>query len=277
MEPGLTASMRRTDVVPGAPRIAYDIAGSGELVVFLHGIGGNRSNWTAQIERLADEFQAVAWDARGYGASDDYEGPLDFRDFSRDLLRLLDHLGAARAHIVGLSMGGQIALDFYDLYPRRVASLVLCDTFPGFDTSFTPAQRDEFIRSRTEPLLRGMEPRDIALSIAATLVSPTTAPERVAELAETSMGRLRKGSYIKTVTAMTQYPPFAALARIDVPTLVLVGEHDQLTPPAISQGMAAAIPGAQLCVLAEAGHVPNFERPEAFNDALLAFLRSRAR
>lgn len=269
--------MRRTEVVPGAPRIAYDVAGSGELVVFLHGIGGNRSNWSAQVERLADEFLAVAWDARGYGASDDYEGPLDFRDFSRDLMRLIDHLGAARAHVVGLSMGGQIALDFYDLYPRRVASLVLCDTFPGFDESFTPARRDEFIRTRTEPLLRGKEPRDIALSIAATLVSPTTAPERVAELAETSMGSLRKGSYIKAVTAMTQYPRFAGLERIDVPTLVLVGEHDQLTPPAISRGMAAAIPGARLCVLADAGHVPNFERPEAFNDALLVFLRALAR
>src|SRR5690606_35205534 len=124
-----------TAFVPGSPRLAYDAAGRGECVVFLHGIGGNRSNWTGQLAALAPRYRAVAWDARGYGASDDYEGALDFADFSTDLGRLLDHLAAPAAHLVGLSMGGRIALDFYERAPARVKSLVLCDTFPGYDAS----------------------------------------------------------------------------------------------------------------------------------------------
>ena len=129
--------MNAPSFVPGAPRIAYEAAGAGPTVVFMHGIGGNRSNWREQLAALAPEFRAVAWDARGYGDSDDYAGPLAFPDFAADLLRLLDHLDVERAHLVGLSMGGRIAMDFYEAHTSRVASLVLCDTFPGYDESIT--------------------------------------------------------------------------------------------------------------------------------------------
>src|SRR5438876_8255925 len=111
----------KTEYVAGPPRIAFDHAGVGPLVVLMHGIGGNRSNWHDQLPELARSFHAVAWDARGYGDSDDYDGDLDFGDFARDLARLLDHFGAARAHLVGLSMGGVIALDFVTRWPARVA------------------------------------------------------------------------------------------------------------------------------------------------------------
>ena len=124
-----------TVFIAGSPRLACDVAGSGELVVLLHGIGGQRQNWHDQLLVFADDFQVTAWDARGYGDSEDYEGPLDFADFSADLARLLDHFGAARAHIVGLSMGGRIAQDFYEREPQRVASLVLCNTFAGVSPS----------------------------------------------------------------------------------------------------------------------------------------------
>ena len=103
----------QTTLIGPAPRIAVDHAGQGPLLVFLHGIGGQRTNWHAQLQALADRFHVVAWDARGYGASDDYDGPLAFGDFSADLVRVLDHFGAEAAHLVGLSMGGMIAQDFY--------------------------------------------------------------------------------------------------------------------------------------------------------------------
>ncbi|HJU12355.1 MAG TPA: alpha/beta fold hydrolase, partial [Candidatus Binataceae bacterium] len=107
-----------TDYVPGPPRIAVDHAGSGHLVVLMHGIGGNRTNWHDQLPAFAAHFHAVSWDARGYGASDHYEGPLDFGDFARDLGRVLDHFSASRAHLVGLSMGGVIAMDFWSRFPN---------------------------------------------------------------------------------------------------------------------------------------------------------------
>ena len=94
----------KTERILDNPRIAIDHAGDGELLVLMHGIGGNRSNWTEQVEAFSPHFHTVAWDARGYGDSDDYYGPLDFEDFSRDLLALLDHFEAETAHICGFSM-----------------------------------------------------------------------------------------------------------------------------------------------------------------------------
>ena len=124
-----------TVFVDGAPRLALDMAGSGPLVLLMHGIGGNRSNWTDQVEALAGSFTAVAWDARGYGDSDDYEGALDFGDFARDALRVLDRFGARRAHLVGLSMGGRIAQDFCARFPDRVATLGAVRHDVGFSAS----------------------------------------------------------------------------------------------------------------------------------------------
>ena len=89
--------------VPGAPRIAYEAVGSGPTVVFMHGIGGNRSNWAAQVERFGRDFRAVAWDARGYGDSEDSDGGFNFADVSADLCRLLAQLEGTRAKPAGLS------------------------------------------------------------------------------------------------------------------------------------------------------------------------------
>ena len=208
----------RTDFIPGTPRIAVDHMGEGPLLVFLHGIGGNRTNWRDQLPAFATEFHAMAWDARGYGLSDDYDTALDFADFSADLLRLLDHFKAETAHLCGLSMGGRILQDFYPRHPRRVASLVLCDTFPGFDSSFTPEKRAEFVRLRKQPLIEGKEPRDIAPVVAQSLIGPK-APPAVFDRLVASISALHKESYIKTIEAMTQYDRTADLPGIKVPTL----------------------------------------------------------
>ena len=260
--------------VPGSPRLAYEHAGAGPLVLFMHGIGGNRSNWTRQVEALSDRFHAVAWDARGYGDSDDYEGPLDFGDFAADVVRTLDHFGVATAHLVGLSMGGRIALDCYERTPERVASLVLCDSFPGFDPdSFSAEQREEFIRSRRDPLESGVAPRDMAPAVAKTLVSPQASAAVIQQLVD-SMAILHVESYIKAIEATTRYERVADLARVAVPTQLIVGEDDTLTPPSLSRQMSEAIPGAKLEVIAGAGHLSNLERPAEFDAALGAFLDS---
>lgn len=266
-----------TDFVPGAPRLAYDHAGTGPVVVFMHGIGGNRTNWRDQLLALASRFHAVAWDARGYGRSDDYEGALDFADFSRDLVRLLDRLGARRAHICGLSMGGRIALDFYGRHPERVASLVLCDTFAGFEASFTPEKRAEFVRLRKAPLLQGKEPKDIAPAVAETLIGPKS-PKAAFERLVASMAALHKESYLKAIETLNCYDKTAALGEIAVPALLVYGADDRLTPPSIGRDMAAKMPDARLVVIEDAGHLPNIEQPDAFNAAVLEFLvRHRAR
>ena len=157
----------QTTLIGPAPRIAVDHAGAGPLVVFLHGIGGNRTNWREQIEALSDAFLCAAWDARGYGASDDYDGPLALSQFNDDLLRVLDHFGRPAAHLVGLSMGGTIAQNFYRHHPKKVLSMVLADTRNGFQRH----NSEEFLRRREAPLLAGLTPADIAPNLAPTLAA----------------------------------------------------------------------------------------------------------
>lgn len=259
-----------TEFIPGLPRIAVDHAGSGPLVIFLHGIGGNRTNWHDQLPEFARHFHAVAWDARGYGESDDYDGPLDFGDFAIDLARVIGHFRATRAHLVGLSMGGVIALDFAARYPDRLATLTLCDSMPGFG-HLTERQRREFIRLRQEPLLAGKEPRDIAPAVAKTLLSKSPRPGCFDRLVA-SMAALHKESYIKTITGSVNYARPLELERITVPVLIVVGDEDALTPPETSREMARLIPGARTTVIEGAGHLSNIEQPEAFNRAVLTFL-----
>jgi 3-oxoadipate enol-lactonase len=259
-----------TDIIPGTPRLAIDHAGAGPLVIFLHGIGGNRTNWHDQIPAFSDRFHAVSWDARGYGNSDDYDGPLDFGDFALDLIRVLDRFDAPRAHLVGLSMGGVIALDFAARYPDRLATLTLCDTMPGFG-HLTEAQRHEFIRLRQEPLLAGKEPRDIAPVVAHTLLGKSPRPGCFERLVA-SMTALHKDSYIKTITGSVNYSGQFKLEEIAVPTLIVVGDEDTLTTPAVSREMQRRIPGARMTLIERAGHLSNIEQPEAFNRAVLDFL-----
>src|SRR5258706_7511304 len=120
----------KVEKIGPAPRIAVQHDGAGELVMFLHGIGGNRDNWDDQLVHYAPHSHAAAWDARGYADSDDYPGELSITDFAGDLRRVLDHFKADKAHIVGLSLGGRVAQRFYFKHPDRVRSLVLADTRP---------------------------------------------------------------------------------------------------------------------------------------------------
>jgi len=254
-----------------APRIAVEHAGQGELVVFLHGIGGNRRNWNSQVAAFAPHLHAAAWDARGYGDSDDYDGPLSFTDYADDLVRVLDHFGAPRAHVVGLSMGGRIAMDFAARHQERLKTLVLCDTHKGF-AGWSEEKKRAFIASRKEPLVAGKEPKDIAEPVARTLVGPNASKEALGELID-SMSRLHKTSYIKSIEASVMMPVRDDLDRIAVPTLVLVGSHDRLTPVEAARELTAEIAGAEFVIIDDAGHLPNIEQPAAFNAAVLAFLR----
>ena len=256
MTPGLA-------LVPGAPRIAVEATGRGPLVVFLHGIGGNRNHWQLQLAFFSQQgFRAAAWDARGYGDSDDYEGPLRFDDFTADLLRVVDHLGEEKAHVVGLSMGGRIARNFALQYPHRTLSLTLANTSPGFD-ALSPEEVLKFVderRNRTPESTRRL------------LGSRARPGAHEALLA--SFHALRNESYLKTLEASVAQDRAAPLERLAVPTLVVTGDEDRVYPAGLAQKMAQRIPGARLVVLEGCGHLSNLEQPERFNEALLGFFRA---
>lgn len=259
-----------TELIGPAPRICVDHMGQGELVVFIHGIGGNRTNWRDQLPAFAARFHTVACDCRGYGGSDDYDGPLAFGAYADDVVRLLRHFQVQSAHLVGLSMGGRVALDLAVRYPQCVASLVLCDTHRGF-ARFTDAAKEDFIRLRKEPLIKGGEPKDIAVPVAKSLAGAKASPQVFQRLVE-SLSSLHKESYIKSLEATVMADKEVDLASLRVPTLVVVGEDDRLTPPAEATIIAAAIPGAEFLLIPEAGHLSNIEKPDFFNERVLHFL-----
>jgi 3-oxoadipate enol-lactonase len=258
-----------TEFIAPAPRIAVDHAGIGPLVVFLHGVGGNRTLWHDQLIAFAPYFHAVAWDARGYGLSDDCDGPLKFGDFADDVLRVVDHFEVKKAHVVGMSMGGRIAMNFCLRYPDRVATLTLADTSEGFE-HVSPEKRAEFIRLRKEPLLQGKELKDIAPSVARSLMRKS-APDIVYQRLHDSMAALHKDSYLKTIEAIVNAPAMT-LEQIRVPTHVVVGDQDDLTPPELSRRIAARISGSRLSIIPEAAHISNVEQPDVFNQIVLEFL-----
>jgi len=269
----------QTLYIESAPRLALSVAdtqGSGPCVLFLHGIGGNRGNWVDQLAFFAAQgYRAAALDFRGYGASADYEGALDFRaDFCNDVLRTLDHLGVQQAHLVGLSMGGRVARWFYALHGARVASLTLANTQPGFDSLGAQAT-EEFVGARLAPLMAGHELGDLAHDLARGLIGVSAVAGAYDRLVA-SMAALHRTSYMKTVRASVEQDRGFDLPVIRAPTLVIAGAEDKLYAPAVAQGMAEKIAGARFQVIAGAGHLSNLEQPERFNACVLEFLRQQA-
>ena len=252
------------------PSISVDYSGQGEMVLFLHGIGGKKKNWKNNINFFSKNFLTVAWDTRGYGDSDDYNGELDFDNILDDLKKVIDFFKKTRAHIVGLSMGGQIATLFYDKYPNYVKTLTLCDTHFGL-SNLSPTEIEKFINLRKEPLLNGKVPKDIAPSVASTLIGDNNNISAYNQLVE-SMSLLHKESYLKTIESSMRTEHRHIFKNIKVPTLIMVGELDTLTPPSMSKSIMNEIKGSYLKIIPKAGHLINIEEPDIFNQNLIQFL-----
>jgi 3-oxoadipate enol-lactonase len=261
---------RRTSV---SPCLAVDVAGKGpdssEALMFLHGIGGNRTNWASQLADLSDTWRCAAFDFRSYGDSEDVVGVLDFFDFTDDVVRVLDELSIARCYLFGLSMGGLVAQAFYARHPDRVLSLGILGSRPGSAPVFEDSKR--FAEERAKPLEQGAAA--LADSLLPRLLGPAVTPEARSEIRE-SLAKLRPDSYKKVLSARLSIAPFLDLASISVPTLVVAGSHDQVAPLAQMQAIAAAIPGSVLEIMPEAGHLMNIEQPDRFNTVVRNFLTS---
>lgn len=255
--------MIETAFVSPSPRLAVSHAGEGPLVLFLHGIRGHRRNWDRQVEALAGEgFKAAAWDARGYGDSEDYRGPLNFRDhFVGDVLRVAEHFAAKKFHLVGLSMGGRIARNVGIYRPDRLHSLTVVNANPGFDSM----SADDVRRFVTERKTR--TPESIR-----KLLGPHPRKGAYEELVE-SIDAIRDESYRRTLEASVAQDRDAPIENIRAPTLIIAGEEDKVYPPELARGMAKRIPGAELATLKGAGHLANLEQPDEFNRILLQFLK----
>ncbi len=257
-------------------RLAYSDTGSGSPVVLLvHGFPLNRSMWDPQIGSLrAAGARVIAPDLRGFGASDGADGgPLSMAQHADDLAALLDALQTRVPVVyVGLSMGGYVAFALWQRHPERVRAFVLADTRAAADTTAGLLDRDEMIRrAQTE------HSSQVAIDMMRPkLFSPHLRTGSPVEVQVLAMMRANSGQSVANgARGLAQRPPsFDVLPTITVPTLVVVGEFDRLTPPSDSEQIAQAIPGAQLVTIDGAGHMANMENPEVFNEALLAFIAS---
>jgi 3-oxoadipate enol-lactonase len=260
--------------VPGPPELAVLHAGQGELVLFLHGVGGNKGNWARQVQVFSAHCHAAAWDMRGYHESEDFDGPMRFEDLSADVLRVLAHFGAPAAHLVGLSMGGRIAFDFLHRHPGRVLSLTVCSASHRA-SEMTPERRAAFLASRLRPLREeGKTPADIAPAVARSLVGPQATESAYQALVE-SMRSLRTGSYMKALEATSAHDSGIVLESIRVPTHVVAAAQDTLIPPQVMRPMAQRIPGSLYSEIPDSGHLSNLEQPQAFDRAVLGFLKEQ--
>lgn len=263
------------DKTRSAPRIAYASAGSGEeSIFFLHGIGGNKTNWSEQLRFFSQHgYRAIAWDLRGYGDSDDYAGEFLFEEISADLVRLMDELRVKKAHFVGLSMGGRILMDFASSHSNRIQSLSICAAFPSFGKALSDEQRHDYIRLRKQPLLSGRSFAELAPDLVSSLLGPTASEAMYNTLYE-SICQLRKDSYLKALEAAVFFDRSKEIQGIQSPTLLLYGEHDHLTPPEMGLKVKALMPHAQMSVLAACGHLINLEASDAFNQIVYQFIKT---
>lgn len=252
------------------PCPAYVARGEGDrTLVFLHGLGGDKTSWRPQIETFSRDFRAVAWDMPGYGDSPPL-AEMTFPALAGSLRVLMDHLDTGRAHLVGHSIGGMVAQEFIAAHPDHVASLVLSGTSPAFGPRDGPWQQ-QFLTRRLNPLKDGKAPADFAADVVAELVGDDPQPEGV-EAAVSCMRRVKPDTYRAALSCLVTFDGRDKLAAIAAPTLLLAGEKDTNAPPETMARMGEKIPGAQYRCLPGAGHLANLERPDAFNAALREFL-----
>lgn len=252
--------------------LAVEVQGEGPAILFVHGYPLDRTIWREQIDAL-DGYRRIAPDLRGMGQSDAPDLGYGMELYAADLAALLDALGVDDVVLCGLSMGGYIAFEFVRQWRSRVRGLVLMDTRAEADSP-------EVRRARDAAAATAREQGTSAVSDAMLpkMLAPSTLTDRpdVVERVRTTMAATPVSGLVGALGAMRDRvgsePLLATLAGI--PTLVIVGAADILTPPDQARAMAEAIPGAQLAVIPGAGHLPPVEQPAATSQSLREFLRS---
>lgn len=256
----------------------YEDAGAGEPVALIHGHSLDGRMWAYQVPALVEAgFRAVRHDVRGHGRTEIPPDGYTWENYARDLAELLDHLNIERAHVVGLSMGGGISMQFALDYPERVLSLTLVDSaLPGFGYSDAISNTIQALRDAvaaegvwpafqrlwlSHPLFDGVRTKPEAYALAEEMVHGFQAPEYV-----------RRGEESTEPETAPAPQVVDRLGEIAVRTLVVVGENDVDDFRFIAEILAATIPGARQVILPGCGHMVPMEDPHAFNGLLLDFL-----
>jgi 3-oxoadipate enol-lactonase len=242
------------------------------VVMLSHSLGSNLHMWDPQLAALEGRFRVLRYDTRGHGASDAPEGAYTLEELVADAAALLDALAIPRVHFVGLSMGGMIAQGFALSRPERLDRLALCDT-----SAFMPPEAQPIIQDRIDTARR----EGLAALVDSTLARWFTADylRRKGPGVDMIRGILQSSpaaGYIGCTEAIRRLDYLNDLARIQRPTLIVVGAEDPGTPVAAARAIHERIAGSQFVILPSASHLCNIEQAQSFNSALTVFLGSGA-
>lgn len=264
-------------VVSNGARIYYEVTGEGYPVIFCHEFAGGYESWEPQVAHFSRQYKVVTWNARGYPPSDVPETVDAYsQDNSiEDLRAVMDALDIPTAHLVGFSMGGNIALNFAFKYPERATSLVIAGTGSGsMDPDSFRKRLDEFATALETHGMAGME-------------DYTRGPQRVQYMqkdpegwrrfAELFAGHSATGAALTFRGVLSQRPPIVELVprlqQLQAPTLILTGdEDDPCIEPALL--MKQHIPRSGLSIFPRTGHTINLEEPDLFNQSIQSFLNA---
>lgn len=253
----------------GGLELAYDEGGSGTPLLLVHGWPHDRTLWAGQLGGLATTARVLAPDLRGFGGSS-VQPPYTIDQYADDLVAFLEVLGIAQAVVCGLSMGGYIAFSMLRRHRERVRGLILADTRATADTDEVRANRSKLIALIDQEGMAALAERQLQPMLGRTTL------ERQPDLVETvrrMMTSTPADGAIGALRAMAERPDSTPmLATIDVPTLVVGGAEDAITPPEVLRAMAAKIPRSRVEILAQGGHVCPLERPAAFNHVVTEYL-----
>ncbi|TDE02802.1 alpha/beta fold hydrolase [Jiangella asiatica] len=250
--------------------IAYERAGEGPPVVFVHGAAEDGRIWQPQVAGLADELTVVVWDEPGAGRSSDLPEGFGLTDFADSLATLIETLDLGPAHIAGLSWGGTVVLELYRGHPELVATLIMIDTYAGWKGSL-PADEVRKRVAGTRQMLAA-PPEDFDPTLPGLFASDP--PTRFVPLLTAIAADVRPATLGHQLTIMAEADQRDLLPRIAVPTLLIWGELDVRSPLSVAHQFEEAIPGAELVVIEGAGHLSNLERPEQVNEAVRMFCRA---
>jgi YbgC/YbaW family acyl-CoA thioester hydrolase len=271
---GRLFSARRSDdtidrVTVNGVRLAIETGGTGSPILVLHGFPVDRTVWRHQLDTLTG-YRRIALDLRGMGQSDAPDLGYSMAMYADDVIGLLDALGEDRVVLCGLSMGGYIAFELIRRYRHRFNGLILMDTRAEADSAEGRKTRDALVA----------KVRDQGAIAAAEAMLPRfftgSVPPDIIQAVRDMILRTPVSGIIGALTAMRDRPDSTSLlpGLVGLPTLVVVGQEDVITPPAISEAMAAAIPEARLVEIPGAGHLPCVEQPVPTTRAILKFLQS---
>jgi pimeloyl-ACP methyl ester carboxylesterase len=266
---GAALMATRETVTVNGIEISYLRSGEGPPLVMLHGIGGNATQFQHQFDDLASDWTLIAWDAPGYGGSDDPGDDWLMAGYAAALAGLLDELGLDRVTLLGQSWGGVLAQTFVGRSPERVQALILSDTSMG-GRSQPDEQRLASLNARLAAL-ETMTPAELAAARAPAIVGPNPSAEVLRE-AEAMMAQIRPNGYCRAAIALAEADTRSIHAGINIPTLILAGEHDGIVPPDTAAELQAAIPAAKLVTIPGVGHLSGQEDPASYNTALRTFL-----